>query len=93
MLQVTYRILRRIVVVIIGFTVLVLGAVMLITPGPGIAAIIIGLSILATEVVWARVLLKRIKEETGTYTRGFTAWLRKRYKPTPADNRKNQAGT
>ncbi len=52
---------RRLVVAVIGGTVLLLGIVMLVTPGPGIAAIVAGLAILATEFVWARLLLRRVK--------------------------------
>ena len=53
---------RKVAVLVIGGTVLVAGAVMLVTPGPGIAGILGGLAILATEFVWARVLLKRLKQ-------------------------------
>ena len=34
---------------------------MLITPGPGWVAIIVGLAVLATEYVWAERLLARVK--------------------------------
>ena len=53
---------KRAVVAIVGFTLLTLGIVMLVTPGPGWAVIILGLSILAIEFVWARRLLKRLKK-------------------------------
>ena len=36
---------------------------MIVTPGPGIAAIAGGLAILATEFVWARKLMKRFEKE------------------------------
>ncbi|MEW6515476.1 MAG: TerC/Alx family metal homeostasis membrane protein [candidate division FCPU426 bacterium] len=65
--QVTYQGLRRLAVVLIGTTVLLAGLVMLITPGPGLLVIAAGLGILATEVAWARILLKRLKTETGTF--------------------------
>ncbi|MBU0899464.1 PGPGW domain-containing protein [bacterium] len=77
MIQVTYKFLRRLFIIIIGFTIFLLGLVMLFLPGPGLAVIIIGLSILALEVVWARLLLKWLKNESKAYTRGFVAWLRK----------------
>lgn len=44
-----------------GFTLLLVGVVMLVTPGPGWAAIIGGLAMLAAEFVWARRLLNRLK--------------------------------
>lgn len=54
---------RRLIKIVIGFTILLGGLIMMITPGPGIATIIGGLAILATEFVWARRLMKRFKEE------------------------------
>ena len=53
---------KRVVRVVIGFTVLLAGVVMLVTPGPGLAVIAGGLAILAAEFAWARWLLKKLKE-------------------------------
>jgi tellurite resistance protein TerC len=47
---------------IIGFTVLGLGIVMMIAPGPAIVVIPVGLAILATEYTWARRYLKKFEE-------------------------------
>jgi uncharacterized protein (TIGR02611 family) len=52
---------RRFFKILGGFTLLVAGVVMLITPGPGWPAIIGGLAMLAAEFVWARRLLNRLK--------------------------------
>jgi uncharacterized protein (TIGR02611 family) len=41
---------------LIGFALLILGLVMLVTPGPGLLFIFFGLSILALEIKWAREL-------------------------------------
>lgn len=54
---------KRLVKIVFGFTMLVLGVVMLATPGPGIPAIIFGLALLAAEFVWAQRLLNRIKAQ------------------------------
>jgi uncharacterized protein (TIGR02611 family) len=54
---------KRLVKVIIGFTLLLLGVIMLVTPGPGWVAIGLGLALLAAEFVWARRLLNRLKAE------------------------------
>jgi uncharacterized protein (TIGR02611 family) len=62
MLNETLKHAKRAIVAIVGFTLLTLGIVMLVTPGPGWAVIILGLSILAIEFVWARRLLKRLKQ-------------------------------
>lgn len=53
---------KRLITVIIGFTVALTGLVMLVTPGPGIAAIVIGLALLGTEFVWAKKLMNRFKD-------------------------------
>jgi uncharacterized protein (TIGR02611 family) len=47
---------RWILTMILGFVLLVLGLVMMVTPGPGLLFIFFGLSILALEIKWAREL-------------------------------------
>jgi len=49
--------------IVLGFTLLALGVVMIVTPGPGWLIILLGLGILAAEYVWARHLLDRLKEQ------------------------------
>ena len=44
---------------VVGFALLILGLIMLVTPGPGILFIFFGLSILALEIEWARELNKQ----------------------------------
>lgn len=43
----------------IGFVLLILGLIMMVTPGPGLLFIFFGLSILALEIEWARELNKQ----------------------------------
>ncbi|MBT8090584.1 MAG: PGPGW domain-containing protein [Gammaproteobacteria bacterium] len=43
-------------------TVLLLGVVMIVTPGPAIVVIPVGLMILGIEFTWARSWLKRLRE-------------------------------
>ena len=52
---------KRIVKIAIGFVLLLAGLVMLVVPGPGLVTIVLGLALLATEFLWARQLLARIK--------------------------------
>jgi uncharacterized protein (TIGR02611 family) len=52
--------LYRIGFAALGFLVLAAGVVMLVTPGPGIPAIILGLAMLALEFAWAERWLERI---------------------------------
>jgi uncharacterized protein (TIGR02611 family) len=56
---------RRIFRIVFGFTLLLVGVVMLVTPGPGWLVILLGLGLLAAEFVWARRLMDRIKREGG----------------------------
>ncbi|HKW57883.1 MAG TPA: PGPGW domain-containing protein [Candidatus Acidoferrum sp.] len=60
---------RRLFRVLGGFTLLLIGIVMLVTPGPGWLVILLGLGLLAAEFVWARRLMDRIKRE-GARVRG-----------------------
>jgi len=50
--------LKRFAVTIVGVALLLLGAAMMVLPGPGILVIVAGLALLATEYVWARKMLK-----------------------------------
>ena len=51
----------RLSVAAVGFVVLTIGLVMLVTPGPGLLVIIGGLAILAHEFSWAATALERAK--------------------------------
>jgi len=50
---------RWVLVMLVGFTLLALGLIMMVTPGPGLLFIFFGLSILALEIEWARELNKQ----------------------------------
>jgi len=54
---------KRFLKILVGFTLLALGVVMIVTPGPGALTIILALGVLAAEFVWARRLLDRVKEQ------------------------------
>jgi len=60
------RPVKKAIVIVIGGTVLLLGVVMMITPGPAFLVIPLGLAILAIEFVWARRWLKRIKKSVSS---------------------------
>jgi tellurite resistance protein TerC len=59
---VTYKVARRIAIAIVGFTVLLLGVIMLVTPGPAFLMIPGGLAILGLEFAWARHWLKKARQ-------------------------------
>jgi uncharacterized protein (TIGR02611 family) len=58
-----YKMVRKIVIGIVGMSVLCVGAAMIFLPGPAIVVIPVGLAILATEFAWAKVLLNKLKEK------------------------------
>lgn len=60
-IHLTVRIVRRIAVAIVGVTILAIGIVMIIAPGPAIIVIPIGLAVLGLEFAWARLLLRRLR--------------------------------
>jgi tellurite resistance protein TerC len=51
--------IRKILIAIIGTTVLVIGIVLIVLPGPAFIVIPIGLAILASEFIWARRLIEK----------------------------------
>lgn len=54
---------RRLIVLVIGGTVLLVGIIMLVVPGPGLIVIPLGLAILAIEFAWAGRLLLKFKQK------------------------------
>ena len=59
---ITYKWARRIVVGVMGGTVLLVGVGMIVLPGPAIVVIPLGLGILGLEFAWARFWLRRLRE-------------------------------
>ena len=55
------KVVRRVVVSVVGATVLLIGIALLVLPGPAFVVIPVGLAILATEYAWARRWLKRVR--------------------------------
>lgn len=86
---VSYQLARRIVVAVIGGTILLGGVIMLVTPGPGVAIILLGLAILAIEFAWAKIWLGRVRHSVtpegraqlrGHYLRWreqWSSWMRR----------------
>ena len=52
---------KRLIVIVAGSTVLLMGIAMIVLPGPAVLVIPVGLAVLATEFVWARKLLTKLK--------------------------------
>ena len=51
--------LRRFLIGTIGFSVILIGLVMIVLPGPAIVIVPLGLAILASEFAWARRVWRR----------------------------------
>jgi len=61
---------KRLIVTVIGFTILAAGVAMIVLPGPAVLVIPVGLAILATEFIWARKLLVTVKERIERMRKG-----------------------
>jgi hypothetical protein len=53
---------RRLARLVGGWTLLAVGAALLVLPGPGLLVLAAGLALLATEYVWAARLLGKVKQ-------------------------------
>lgn len=65
----TYRQARRVVILVVGTSVLLLGVALLLLPGPAIVVIPAGLAILSIEFAWARNFLDRVRREISERSR------------------------
>jgi uncharacterized protein (TIGR02611 family) len=66
------RHLIKILLAIVGFTLIGIGILLLVLPGPGWVMIFAGLGVLGIEFVWARKVLKETKKRVDD---GFN-WLK-----------------
>lgn len=60
--RITYRLARRISIAAVGSTILAIGIVMIVAPGPALLFIPVGLAILGLEFAWARAWLRRTRQ-------------------------------
>lgn len=72
---------RWAVIMLVGFILLIMGLIMLVTPGPGLLFIFFGLSVLALEIEWARELNKQglqgLEKLVAALKARFTSWRKK----------------
>ena len=67
----------RSIVFVIGLTLIILGAAMLVLPGPGWPVVWLALAVLGSEFAWARRLLKPLEStaaKVGAHVRTHRAW-------------------
>lgn len=62
-LKFTIKSVKKLIVAVIGFTILIIGIFMIILPGPAFILIPLGLAILATEFIWAKKILDKVKQK------------------------------
>jgi tellurite resistance protein TerC len=65
----TWKRARPTVVLVAGSTLLLVGAVLLVLPGPGLLLVALGLAVLGTEFLWARRFLDRARAHIGTFSK------------------------
>ncbi len=58
---ITYSWARRIVVAVIGGSIVLIGIAMIVLPGPAIVVIPLGLGVLGLEFAWARYWLRKLR--------------------------------
>ncbi len=63
------RHLKRMIITLVGATVLLIGIAMVVLPGPAFVVIPLGLGILALEFAWAERMLQRLKTESNRLLR------------------------
>lgn len=59
----TLKQIKKIIVGVIGITIIFIGLLLIFLPGPAIIVIPVGLGILATEFTWAKNLLDKFKRK------------------------------
>lgn len=68
--------IKKVFIGIIGGTIVLIGLFMIVLPGPAFIVIPLGLSILATEFIWAKKMIDKFKEQ-------FEKLKKKNSKSTP----------
>lgn len=60
--------IRKVLAASVGVVTLLVGVALLVLPGPGIAVVLLGLAILATEFTWARRSMHHVKKHGSRVT-------------------------
>ena len=79
----TLRQAKRVIRVVVGFTLLIVGVLLLVLPGPGWVTIFFGLALLAAEFAWARRLLDRLKSTASHVKRTARSVVQRRAPEQP----------
>jgi Putative transmembrane protein (PGPGW) len=75
--MISIKAIKRIAILLVGSTVLAIGVVLLVLPGPAFIVIPVGLAILAVECAWARRWLRKAREflPNTNGAEGFSSFL------------------
>jgi uncharacterized protein (TIGR02611 family) len=73
------KVVKRVIVSVVGATVLLIGVALLVLPGAAFIVIPIGLAVLATEYAWARRWLKKVRRMASDVVSG-------RHRTAPRDS-------
>jgi len=74
-----YRQIKRLAIFLIGISIVLIGCILVFTPGPAIIVIPIGLAVLATEFIWAKKLLKKFKETTSSFSKSAKKAIKNKF--------------
>jgi uncharacterized protein (TIGR02611 family) len=74
---------RKGAITVAGIAVMAAGVAMLVLPGPGVAVILLGLAVLASEYDWAARLLSALRQRATQMVSPLTERLRRK-RPTTA---------
>lgn len=69
---------RFAVVMVVGFVLVLMGLVMMVTPGPGLLFIFFGLTVLALELEWAREAQKQGVQGLERIVAKIKSWFKPR---------------
>lgn len=90
-LRVTYKWARRCAIALVGGTVVLIGVLMIVFPGPAVLVIPAGLAILSLEFAWAKHWLGKIRtgsDSLMTSARGY--WSRRKQQEWPQQTAKEE---
>ncbi len=88
MLRFALKHTKRLIVGVIGVTIILIGIALLALPGPGLIVIIVGLAVLASEFVWAKRLLEQAR---GHYVRMKSKVVNRKSTNTQASSKDESA--
>lgn len=85
-----YRTARKVVVAVLGVTLLIVGVAMIVLPGPALIVIPMGLAVLSLEFAWARRWLRRARAMA---RRATTSTRLRRHKAAPRSDPQDPVST